>query len=71
MDIIHLGLSDTFNKFVDSDKASGILLIICTLSSLLVTNSSVGTTYASVWHANVGGLSLEHWVHYIDCSQSR
>jgi len=63
MDIVQQRLSDTFNKFFDSEKSSGILLIICTLSSLLVTNSSVGATYVSVWHVYVGGLSLEHWVN--------
>jgi len=63
MDIVQQRLSDTFNKFFDSEKSSGILLIICTLSSLLVTNSSVGPTYVSVWHVYVGGLSLEHWVN--------
>ena len=63
MDIVQQRLSDTFNKFFDSEKSSGILLIICTLSSLLVTNSSVGAAYVSVWHVYIGGLSLEHWVN--------
>jgi NhaA family Na+:H+ antiporter len=63
MDIVQQRLSDTFNKFFDSEKSSGILLIICTLSSILVANSSVGGAYVSFWHVYVGRLSLEHWVN--------
>jgi len=63
MDLVQQRLSETFNKFFDSEKSSAILLIICTLSSLLVANSSVGATYVSVWHVDVGGLSLEHWIN--------
>jgi NhaA family Na+:H+ antiporter len=63
MSIVQRSLSNTFNKFFDSEKSSGILLIICTVISLLVTNSAIGATYLSVWQRNVGGLSLEHWIN--------
>ena len=63
MGIVQQRLSDTFNKFFDSEKSSGILLIICTVLSLLMTNSSIGTAYVSLWQEDVGGLSLEHWIN--------
>jgi len=63
MDIAYQRLSDTFNSFFDSEKSSGILLIICTGLSLLITNSSLGPAYLSVWQEYVGGLSLEHWIN--------
>ncbi|TKS58680.1 MAG: sodium:proton antiporter [Nitrospira sp.] len=56
-------LSDTFNRFFASEKSSGILLISCTVLSLLMANSSIGATYLSVWQGYVGGLSLEHWIN--------
>ncbi len=56
-------LSNTFNKFLDSEKSSGILLIICTAISLLITNSSIGTDYLSFWQIQIKGLSLEHWIN--------
>lgn len=56
-------LTDSFNKFFDSEKSSGIFLIVCTLLSLAMANSSVGETYLSVWQEYVGGLSLEHWIN--------
>jgi Na+:H+ antiporter, NhaA family len=63
MDIGRERLSDTFNKFFDSEKSSGVLLIICTLFSLLMTNSTFGAAYVSFWQVSVGGLSLEHWIN--------
>lgn len=56
-------LSKTFNKFFDSEKSSGILLVICTAVSLLITNSPIGADYLSFWQRSVGGLSLGHWVN--------
>ena len=56
-------LSKTFKNFFDSEKSSGVLLIICTVVSLIITNSVFGANYLSFWHAYVGGLSLEHWVN--------
>src|SRR5664279_5152245 len=63
MDIAPKTLSNTFNKFFDSEKSSGILLIICTVLSIVITNSTIGPDYLSFWQRNVGGLSLEHWTN--------
>lgn len=56
-------LSRTFNAFFDSEKSSGILLILCTVISIAITNSPLGSAYLSFWRSNVGGLSLEHWIN--------
>ncbi|MGH8502561.1 MAG: Na+/H+ antiporter NhaA [Gammaproteobacteria bacterium] len=63
MGIVQRNLSNTFQEFFDSEKSSGILLIVCTVISLLIMNSSSGPDYLSLWHTRVGGLSLEHWVN--------
>jgi|WetSurMetagenome_2_1015567.scaffolds.fasta_scaffold15635_4 Na+:H+ antiporter, NhaA family len=63
MSLVQRGLSNTFNKFFDSEKSSGILLIICTVISLLISNSSIGADYLSLWQWYVAGLSLEHWIN--------
>ena len=52
-----------FKNFFDSEKSSGILLIICTVTSLLIANSSIGADYLNLWQRYVGGLSLEHWIN--------
>ena len=56
-------LSSTFQRFFHSEKSSGILLIICTAISLLVTNSPQGADYLGFWHTTVAGLSLELWIN--------
>lgn len=56
-------LSKTFTQFFESEKASGIVLIICTLVSLAIANSVVGADYLALWHAKVGGMSVEHWIN--------
>jgi NhaA family Na+:H+ antiporter len=63
MPIIKRNLSKTFKNFFDSEKSSGVLLIICTAVSLAVTNSAAGVGYTGLWHAYVGGLSIEHWIN--------
>jgi Na+:H+ antiporter, NhaA family len=63
MGIVKRKLSKTFKNFFDSEKSSGVLLIICTAVSLFITNSTFGAGYLNFWHAYVGGLSLEHWVN--------
>jgi NhaA family Na+:H+ antiporter len=63
MTIVKRKLSKTFKAFFDSEKSSGILLIICTVISLLITNSIIGINYLSLWQTYIGGLSLEHWVN--------
>jgi Na+:H+ antiporter, NhaA family len=56
-------LSDTFDKFFDSERLGGNLLIACTLLSLAVANSAIGAAYSGSWQNKLGGLSLEHWIN--------
>jgi NhaA family Na+:H+ antiporter len=63
MSTVRRNLSTTFQKFFDSEKSSGILLVICTAASLVIANSSRGVEYVNVWQTSVGGLSLEHWIN--------
>lgn len=56
-------LSRTFSDFFASEKSSGILLIVCTLISLAITNSSLGPAYQNFWQVKLAGLSVEHWVN--------
>jgi len=56
-------LTDTFDRFVRSEQSSSLLLIVCTLLALALTNSVLGPDYLSFWSNRVAGLSLEHWVN--------
>jgi Na+:H+ antiporter, NhaA family len=63
MGIVQRKLTRTFKDFFDSEKASGILLIVCTVVSLLITNSIIGDKYLHLWHLEVAGLSIELWIN--------
>ena len=39
------------------------MLIVCTVISLLLTNSAVGGNYLGFWQSYAGGLSVEHWIN--------
>jgi NhaA family Na+:H+ antiporter len=56
-------LSETFQRFFSSNKAGGIILIACTLLSLLLANSPLGARYLGFWHLQVAGMSVEHWIN--------
>jgi NhaA family Na+:H+ antiporter len=61
--IIQRKLSRTFTRFFESKKAGGIVLIACTVVSLLLANSPVGSDYLHFWHTELAGLSIELWVN--------
>jgi Na+:H+ antiporter, NhaA family len=63
MGVVQRKLSKSFTNFFNSEKAGGIILIFCTMVSLLITNSLLGENYLQLWHLNIAGLSLEHWIN--------
>jgi len=56
-------LSKTFTNFFESEKSSGILLIVCTAVSLAIANSASGSAYLNFWHVTVARLSLADWIN--------
>ena len=55
-------LTKLFNDFFESEKG-GVLLIICTIISLLLANSSISESYLNLWHLKFAGLSTENWIN--------
>ncbi len=56
-------LTTLFKGFFESERSSGILLIVCTIISLIVTNSILGTGYLDFWQSKFQGLTIELWVN--------
>jgi Na+:H+ antiporter, NhaA family len=56
-------LVSLFADFFDSEKASGIILILCTVVSIAIANSFYGKDYLDFWHTNVLNHSLQHWIN--------
>jgi Na+:H+ antiporter, NhaA family len=56
-------LTRLFNDFFHSEKAGGIVLIMCTLLSLVLTNSGLQIVYQSIWNYEVASHSVTHWIN--------
>lgn len=56
-------LTPLFNDFFNSEKSTGIILISCTLISLVVTNSPWQEEYLSIWNTSLNGHSIGHWIN--------
>ena len=56
-------LDGLFADFLENEKASGIMLIICTALSIAVANSPFGAPYLGFWHVEVLHHSLQHWIN--------
>ncbi len=52
-----------FTEFFESEKAGGLILIGCTLISLILANSAIGPSYQHLWHAGLFSKSLEFWIN--------
>lgn len=55
-------LTTLFGKFFDSERSGGLVLILCTVLSLVLTNI-FGDGYAGLWTIPVAGHSLVHWIN--------
>lgn len=56
-------LTRLFRDFFDSEKAGGLVLIVCTIFSLVLSNTSWGAQYEAIWQTNFAGHSIEHWIN--------
>lgn len=56
-------LSYLFTDFIESEKSGGLILIACTLISLVIANSNYGETYLNFWDIQFSGHSIEHWIN--------
>ncbi|QEC66049.1 Na+/H+ antiporter NhaA [Panacibacter ginsenosidivorans] len=58
-----MALTKLFNDFFNSEKAGGLVLVACTILSLALANSAWQHDYIGLWHTDILGLSLEHWIN--------
>lgn len=64
-------LTKLFSEFFDSEKSSGIVLVLCTIASLSIANSLLGEGYLGLWQTKIGldaggvhlKYSLDHWIN--------
>jgi NhaA family Na+:H+ antiporter len=56
-------LTKLFQEFFNSEKAGGLILVACTLVSLIIANSAFGDTYTGFFQAKLAGHSIGHWIN--------
>ena len=56
-------LTHLFSDFFESEKAGGLILIMCTLLSLLLANIFIGESYIQFWHIPLFNHPLEFWIN--------
>jgi NhaA family Na+:H+ antiporter len=56
-------MKSKFREFFDSEKAGGIVLLVVTLLSILVTNSSLQQAYLEIWNTQLANHSIVHWIN--------
>jgi NhaA family Na+:H+ antiporter len=59
----HLYLSKLYAEFFNSEKVGGLILIILTILSLILANSSVSSGYLQFWNIHLAGHHLTHWIN--------
>jgi len=63
--------NNIFKEFFDSEKAGGLMLILCTVASVIIANTSIGNGYLHFWHSGINlsfakiqlNHSAEQWVN--------
>jgi NhaA family Na+:H+ antiporter len=56
-------ITQMYKDFLRNEKAGGIVLILATIISLVIANSSFGHAYIGFWEMPIGGHSIEHYVN--------
>lgn len=58
-----MALTRLYKAFFNSEKSSGVILLLCTGISLVLANSGIGPGYIHFWHKNIGGHTIEFWIN--------
>lgn len=52
-----------FNEFFNSEKAGGIVLLVCTILSVVLANSSVSADYIGFWNTSFADHTIAQWIN--------
>lgn len=56
-------LTKLYSDFTHSEKTAGIILLFCTVLSLVLANSSISENYLHLWHTEIATKSIEFWIN--------
>ena len=60
---MEIALPRLFHEFFRNKKAGGLVLIFCTVVSLILANSPVQNVWLDFWHWEFAGNSIVHWIN--------
>ena len=52
-----------FNEFFQSERAGGLILIFCTILSIILANSFLQESYQSFFTTKLGNHDIRHWIN--------
>ena len=52
-----------FDAFFDSERSASVLLVVATVASLAIANSTLGPAYIDLWNLKIGGTRLVGWIN--------
>jgi NhaA family Na+:H+ antiporter len=56
-------VTKAFMSFFESEKAGGLILLLCTAFSLVISNTAFSESYFAIWHHPIANHSFEHWIN--------
>lgn len=56
-------VTQVYKDFFESEKLGGLILLVCTITSLLLANSAFGESYHHFWLTEFSGKSIEYWIN--------
>lgn len=56
-------INSTLRRFLNNEASGGLLLMAIALLAIITANSSLADVYFSALHADLGPLSLQHWIN--------
>lgn len=56
-------VTKAFMSFFESEKAGGLILLLCTAFSLVISNTSFSESYFAIWHHPIANHSFEYWIN--------
>ncbi len=56
-------LTKLFTEFFNSEKSGGLILVLCSIISLLLSNSIFGQNYLHLWHFEILSKPAEFWIN--------
>lgn len=61
--IKQIRLTESFKEFFENERSAGLMLMMCSVLSLMVANSYLGTEYLNFWELYLGPLTVSYWVN--------